>query len=303
MPVSLLYSLSRLWLIRLNCVMCVMVPQPQSWTCHHRRTLKPFCCRSRGGLQPRCSAVLLLRGMMDPFAHEEDVPFEVAETEIIDWNPGREWPMAREWKGPLSKMNCDKASRRDTMWVHLTGSGVCGKKYNFQEEFLWQGNVVWVYKHCRSPTQLIIRQVKPSPRIDVLMTIEAGGVGTRVTAVAGTEEIYHTVITEDTRAKSFKDTVKRACIYIHGTCTKQTDLTIYYNNAPMSSNLVMRNDMRRGRPRLHETSMIEASSIHLMLPLDLGASANFQLPWYSTPNPTTSADNSRAVSPEPGPSL
>ena len=188
--------------------------------------------------------------------------FEVAVTECIDWNPHCDWPKSEEWKGPLSDSNIAKARRHEIL-------GVFKKKYEFKQGFMvphysQSGSdvdnlgvqtlkPVWVYKHCRSDECVIIRPVPPAPRIDVWE--EGGRCGTRFTAVAAANrigpaiDICHILITQNERAKEFKEWVKRECVSA-GLCSYQSYLTIYYNDALMSSNTVMRNTWRAGPRRV-----------------------------------------------------
>ena len=200
----------------------------------------------------------------------EPYAFEVAVTECIDWSPHCDWPKPEEWRGPLSDSNIAKARRHESL-------SVSKKKYEFKQGFmiphfsqsgsvggnLYFGSVggnlgvqtlepVWVYKHCRSDECVIIRPVPTAPMI--VVREEGGPRGTRFTAVAVATrispemDICQTLITQNERAQQFKVWIKRECV-LAGLCSYQSCLTIYYNNALMSSNAVMRNSWRAG-PRV-----------------------------------------------------
>ena len=69
------------------------------------------------------------------------------------------------------------------------------------------------------------------------------------TAVAADDRtILEEIITEDVRVMAFKDRVKEKCIEL-GICTRQTIMTFYFNNVPMSSNMILYSDTRRVRAR------------------------------------------------------
>jgi len=189
-----------------------------------------------------------------------------------------------DWRGPLTAKNMEQV--RQFLPIHVKAYG--GKKYTFEGEYGYPGGrTTWCYHHCSGKSMLLIRKVLPSPEIHVVMqsyfpdwrTEDSGftigrnevagvykvlsGSGepmyltdpcTKLTAVAENHRSIMTYfVTQDQRCGHFKDCVKSHCV-AQGLCTRQTNLTIYFDNVIMSSSMWLHRNAedydRRHLPRI-----------------------------------------------------
>ena len=145
---------------------------------------------------------------------------------------------------------------RKFLHIHVTAYGM--RKYTFKsyhyhhapgtDNLNWGCRRTWCYEHCKGKSTLLIRQVPPSPEIHAVMKPyfdEWDGkrnkrLGSTVAAVAENERTILTYfVRKDRPCGHFKDLVKRRCVEL-GICTHQTHLTIYWDNVPMHSNMMLR---------------------------------------------------------------
>jgi hypothetical protein len=161
-----------------------------------------------------------------------------------------------EWYGPLSQKNVERCFKEQDIFTGLTSPGMNSQRmYNFVKAYKDDdGNVLtWRYKHCSNKSALLIRPVQPSPEIHVVMKKQWFG-GTKVTAVAENDRsILEWLVTEDVRIGEFKTAVMKRCVE-EGLCTRQSVLTMYCDNALVSSNMILRADYdgqkRRRLPKI-----------------------------------------------------
>jgi hypothetical protein len=211
-------------------------------------------CRKRGTLQLVHMAVAGGRRRQNAAVFDDpvDVVHEVAlapwsggPLQAMNWNPYTSvWPVARDWKGPLSQENVDKAREHQLMHTRF-GSGHVNslKKYFFEAEYNYEGETMWVYKHCKSVEMIIIRPIQESPEIHAYIRQIPGGI--KITAVAEDQStILEQLIYEDERAKFFKAAVHIRCVHLN-LCSDNVVLKIYLNNILMNSNLMLHSDQAR----------------------------------------------------------
>ena len=173
--------------------------------------------------------------------HDPEVPF---------------WPPAASWRGPLQMETVENIKNHNTIFIGYFGrwtrvDSKTAMKYYFVNAYTTDSGIplMWLYTHCSLKTNIIIRQVLPSPEIHV--AIKSRNDVTTATAVAENDRtILEMTVTEDVRCAEFKRAVKKKCVE-ENLCTNQTDLTIYYENVLMSSNVKFRRDhdnKKRHRP-------------------------------------------------------
>ena len=171
--------------------------------------------------------------------------------------------LAASWRGPLQMETVEKINNHNTIFIgyfgrmnHLNNTSV--KKYFFKHAYTTDSGIpiMWLYTHCSGKTNLIIREVLPSPEIHVVIKSRHGV--TFVTAVAENDRtILEMTVTEDVRCGEFKRAVKKKCVQ-DGLCTNQTNFTIYYENVLMPSNVMLRKDHDNKKRRLPPPKIIAA---------------------------------------------
>jgi hypothetical protein len=170
------------------------------------------------------------------FLYDES-PYEAVQ---ILKGTNNEPPAASDWRGPLESKSVEMCFRHQAIFVGLFTT--VARKYNFVREYSTGSGtlIAWLYARRLGQPFLLIRKVLPSPEIHIVMTKCDGG--TKVTAVAEDDRsILEIIVTEDVRCAEFKSAVKRKCIE-QALCTHQTNLTMYHDNALMSSSLKLRKD-------------------------------------------------------------
>jgi len=173
-----------------------------------------------------------------------------------------------EWTGPMASWSLDCVKRHKML--HIGGFGkkewgriqpeVSGKKNAkkyLHHKTHWDGGVfrMWEYHHVHGGHSLLIRKMRPSPEIQLVMTkygeydrldtsdIEDPSMGTRVTAVAAEDgtTILEVIITADVNCREFKKAVLAKCVVLN-LCTRQTALTMYHDSVLMTSNSLLMRD-------------------------------------------------------------
>jgi len=217
---------------------------------------------------------------------------------------------ADDWK-PLSEGALDQARLWHDIRLNTFSPAGATRKYAFREEVRRRSSArskgryygqSWRYERLGPITEgrerasirkaLLIRQVQPSPEIHVVMKPYYWGgskecTGTTFTAVAEDDSsILIDTVTEDTPCGYFLDAVKCECVE-RGLCTRQTNLTIYFDNVPMNSNMMLRRDPKENhRHSLPRIIYAEDGSLHAAVAvsarsLDLFADTIFTVADYT----------------------
>ena len=215
-------------------------------------------CRRNRGVVPAVAV------SMSVLFHEAVYQWEVSEL-VTDPTLGRQaagWYVAAEmmrqpqaaWK-PINKYTVAKCHDGKPMNIGGFG-GVPGMTSSHPKKYIPNGvythfdgsYVGWLYVHCRNTHCLIIRKVQASPEIHLEMQprppcpilYPCREHTTLVTAVAEDDTaIMDLLIFEDVRFQQMKAALKKKCIE-RGLCTQQTDLTVFHDNIPMTSNNILR---------------------------------------------------------------
>ena len=160
-----------------------------------------------------------------------------------------------EWKGPMASWSLDCVKRHKVLYIGGFGQmewgriqlGVPGKKNAkkyLHHKTHWDGGVfrMWEYHHVHGGHSLLIRKIRPSPEIQLVMT-KHGQYDTRVTAVAAEDgtTILEVIITADVNCREFKKAVLAKCVVLN-LCTRQTALTMYHDSVLMTSNSLLMRD-------------------------------------------------------------
>jgi len=207
------------------------------------------------------------------------------------WGEPQDTP-GLNWMGPLPATTMERV--RKFLPINVLSRMYIFQSWHYQRcsdkaKRYWGGRTTWCYQHCSGshrlglPVILLIRKVLPSPEIHVVMqpwrrsltdfvdrrtthnvvSFPDGEHGTELTAVAENDRhILTDFVDNDKPCGYFLRRVKERCIEI-GMCTRQTNLTIYWDNVPMSPDMMLR---RRPedyhRHRLPKIIYAEDGSLH-----------------------------------------